>query len=87
MAPTSEPEYPLQLISPEGEAVTSHLRLDLTSDEKVEVDEEVDVELDAGGRWDRYHSSRAGTEATALRNLDAPNLDGGIVWRSSDNAM
>lgn len=81
MTPTSEPEYPRQLISPDGEAVTIHLRLDFTSDEKVEVDDDVVVELEDGGRWERYHSSRAGTDETAFRNLEAPNRDGGMVRR------
>lgn len=59
--------------------MTIHLLLVLISDEKVEVDEEVVVELEAGGRCERYHSSRFGMDGTALRNLDAPNLDGGIL--------
>lgn len=59
-----------------------HLRLDLTSDENVEVEDEVEFELDACGRWVRYHSSRPGITGVAFRNLEAPNLDGGIAqWR------
>lgn len=58
-----------------------HLRVDFTSDEKVDVDDEVVLELDAWGRWVRYHTSRLGTTGVAFRNFEAPNLDGGIaLW-------
>lgn len=59
--------------------MTIHRRLVLISDEKVEVDDEVVLELEAAGSLPRYHAERSGAAATALRNLDAPNREGGIL--------
>jgi hypothetical protein len=50
----------------------------LISELKVEANELV-VPDEVAGRLPRYHSSRPGMLAWALRYLDAPNLDGGIV--------
>lgn len=71
--------YPLQLTSPPRETVTTHFLFDLTSDEKVEMDDEVVVDVDAEGRLPLYHSSRPGTAGAALRNFEAPKRAGGMV--------
>lgn len=71
--------YNLQLISPDGVTVTIHLRLVLTSLEKVEREEEVDWEDAADGRLDRYHVSVGVADEVAFLNLEAPNFAGAIL--------
>lgn len=53
--------------------VTIHLRLVLISLEKVEREDEVDVEDAAAGRLDRYHVSVGVADEVAFLNLEAPN--------------
>jgi hypothetical protein len=73
IVPTKSPEYPLQLTSPDGVTVTIHLRFVLISLEKVEREEEVDVDEAVAGRLDRYHDSVGVADEVAFLNLEAPN--------------
>lgn len=59
--------------------VTIHLRFVLISLEKVDREEEVEVDEAAAGRLDRYHVSVGVGEEMAFLNLEAPKRAGAML--------